>query len=82
MEYTLPYCRVGGIVVTLKKGGIAPEVSDALHAMDVLAGRIREMRGVTVDGLDDGRALVVVEKVKATPAKFPRRPGLPAKRPL
>ena len=82
MEYTLPYCRVGGIVVTLKKGGIEPEVSDALHAMDVLAGRIREMCGVTVDGLDDGRVLVVVDKVKPTPAKFPRRPGLPAKRPL
>ena len=82
MEYTLPYCRVGGIVVTLKKGGIEPEVSDALHAMDVLAGSIREMRGVTVDGLDDGRALVVVDKVKPTPAKFPRRPGMPAKRPL
>ena len=82
MEYTLPYCRVGGIVVTLKKGGIEPEVSNALHAMDVLAGRIREMRGVTVDGLDDGRALVVVDKIKPTPAKFPRRPGLPTKRPL
>ena len=82
MEYTLPYCRVGGIVVTLKKGGIEPEVSDALHAMDVLAGRIREMHGVTVDGLDDGRTLVVVDKVKPTPAKFPRRPGMPAKRPL
>ncbi len=82
MEYTLPYCRVGGIVVTLKKGGIEPEVSDAQHAMEVLAGRIREMRCVTVDGLDDGRALVVVDKVKPTPAKFPRRPGMPAKRPL
>ncbi|MCE2404629.1 MAG: 16S rRNA (guanine(527)-N(7))-methyltransferase RsmG [Dehalococcoidia bacterium] len=82
MEYTLPYCRIGGIVVTLKKGGIEPEVSDALHAMEVLAGRIREMRGVTVDGLEDGRALVVVDKVKPTPAKFPRRPGLPTKRPL
>jgi 16S rRNA (guanine527-N7)-methyltransferase len=82
MEYTLPYCRIGGIVVTMKKGGIEPEVSDALHAMDVLAGRIREMRGVTVGGLDDGRALVVVDKIKPTPAKFPRRPGLPAKRPL
>ena len=82
MEYTLPYCRVGGMVVTLKKGGIEPEVSDALHAVDVLAGRMREMRGVTVDGLDDGRTLVVVDKVKPTPAKFPRRPGMPAKRPL
>ena len=82
MEYTLPYCRTGGMVVTLKKGGVDTEVSDALHAMEVLAGRMRETRRVAVEGLDDGRVLVVVDKVKPTPAKFPRRPGLPAKRPL
>jgi 16S rRNA (guanine527-N7)-methyltransferase len=82
MELTLPYCRVGGQVVTLKKGDITSEVADSIHAMEVLAGRIREMRGVSVEGLDDGRVLVVVDKVKPTPAKYPRRPGLPAKRPL
>ena len=82
MEFTLPYCRVGGSVVSLKKGEIDAEVEASLHAMQVLGGRIREIRGVDVDGLRDGRVLVVVDKVKATPAKFPRRPGLPAKHPL
>ena len=82
MEITLPYCKVGGTVVTLKKGEIGPEVEASLHAMDVLGGQIRETRGVTLEGLEDGRALVVVEKVKPTPSKFPRRPGLPSKRPL
>ena len=82
MEYTLPYCRVGGTVVTLKKGEIDPEVAASLHAIRVLGGKIRETRGVEVNGLRDGRALVVVDKVKATPAKFPRRTGLPAKHPL
>ena len=82
MELTLPYCRVGGIVVTLKKGEIASEVVSSLHAMEVLGGRIRESRGVDVEGLRDGRLLVVVDKVKHTPAKFPRRPGLPRKHPL
>ena len=82
MEYTLPFCRVGGIVVTLKKGDIGLEVEAALHAMDVLGGRVRETRAVNVMGLMDARALVVVEKVKVTPPKFPRRPGLSAKRPL
>ena len=82
MELTLPFCRVGGSVVTLKKGKIAEEVADSIHAMEVLGGGVRETRGVTVGGLDDGRALVVVDKVKPTPAKFPRRPGLPTKHPL
>ena len=82
MEFTLPFCKVGGIVVTLKKGDIDSEVVTSLHAIDVLGGRIKEMRGVNVEGLNDGRTMVVVDKVKPTPAKFPRRPGLPAKRPL
>ena len=82
MELTLPYCRVGGIVVTLKKGEIGAEMVSALHAMDVLGGMIRETRGVDAEGLRDGRSLVVVDKVKPTPVKYPRRPGLPAKHPL
>ncbi len=82
MELTLPYCRVGGIVVTMKKGSFSSEVEASLHAMDVLGGGIRETRSVDTDGLRDGRALVVVEKLKPTPTKFPRRPGLPAKHPL
>ena len=82
MELTLPYCRVGGIVVTQKKGEIGSEVVGSLHAMEILGGRIRETRGVDVEGLRDGRSLVVVDKVKPTPTKFPRRPGLPAKHPL
>ena len=82
MEITLPFCRVGGFVVTLKKGEIDAEVAASLHAMEVLGGRIRETRSVDMEGLTDGRVLVVVDKVKPTPAKFPRRPGLPAKRPL
>lgn len=82
MEITLPYCRVGGIVVTAKKGEIDSELVASLHAMEVLGGGIRETRGVNLEGLQDGRALVVVEKVRPTPAKFPRRPGMPAKHPL
>lgn len=82
MEFTLPFCRVGGIVVTFKKGEIGPEMVASLHSMEVLGGRIRETSGVNVKGLQDGRGLVVVDKVKPTPAKFPRRPGLPSKHPL
>ena len=82
MEITLPYCRVGGSAITLKKGDIELEVQSSLHAMEVLGGRIRAAQGVDVEGLRDGRVLVVVDKVRPTPPKFPRRPGLPAKHPL
>ena len=82
MEYTLPFCRVGGTVVTLKKGDIKAEIEAAQHAIDVLGGRLGETRDVDLEGLRDDRLVVVVEKIKPTPSKFPRRPGLPAKHPL
>ena len=82
LEYTLPLCRLGGMVVALKHEDIQQELADAAHALDTLGGRLAEVRPVEVSGLTDRRVVVQVEKVKATPAKFPRRPGLPAKHPL
>ena len=82
MELTLPFCRNGGVVLTWKKGELDPEISLSLHAMDVLGGKLRQVATVDAAGLRDGRVLVVVDKLKSSPAKFPRRPGLPQKRPL
>ncbi len=82
-ELTLPYCRQGGTTAVLKKGAIEPEVSSSLHAMKVLGGELRQVVPVEgIDGLEDDRVLVVVDKVRPTPAKYPRRPGLPRKHPL
>ena len=82
MELTLPYCRSGGMVLVWKKGELEPEIGASLHAMDVLGGQLRDVRRVDVEGLRDGRVLVVVDKTKACPAKFPRRSGMPQKHPL
>ncbi len=82
MELTLPFCRPGGMVLTWKKGELGPEISDSLHAMDVLGGRLREVAPVEAKGLQNGRVIVLVEKLRASPAKFPRRSGVPQKRPL
>lgn len=81
-ELTLPFVRVGGLVALHKKGDIAAELSRAECAIGALGGRLREVKRVAAAHLDDGRALVVLDKVGATPSKFPRRPGMPAKRPL
>ena len=81
-ELTLPFCKPGGIVVAHKKGDISQELEDAQNAIAVLGGRLADIRPVSVTGLEDDRALVVVEKVSPTPARYPRRPGIPKKRPL
>jgi 16S rRNA (guanine527-N7)-methyltransferase len=82
VELTLPFCAVGGCCIALKKGDIAVEVSQAQKAIDVMGGRLREIKPVTLAEFDDNRCLVIIDKVKSTPAPYPRRAGLPEKRPL
>jgi 16S rRNA (guanine527-N7)-methyltransferase len=81
-ELTLPFCAVGGSFVSQKKGDIEAELSSASRAITVLGGNLREVRKVALEEFGDKRWLVVVDKVKPTPRQYPRRPGIPAKRPL
>ena len=81
LEYTLPFCRVGGRVVLLKRG-IEDELAVAARTLDLLGGRLVDIYPVLIPGLNDGRVIVSVDKVEATPDRYPRRPGLPVKRPL
>ena len=81
LEYTLPFCCVGGRVA-LPKRGIKEELAGAASALEALGGRLSDIHPVQVSGLDDGRVVVVVDKIQPTPDRYPRRPGMPAKRPL
>lgn len=82
LELTLPFLRVGGLLVAQRRGDLAAEIAAAAFACQTLGGGPARIVLVTLPALADGRALVVVEKAAATPAAYPRRPGVPAKRPL
>ncbi len=82
VELALPFCAVGGSFIAQKKGDIKSELSQAAYAISVLGGRLREVRPVDLEEFADERYLVVIDKVSPTPPKYPRRPGIPAKRPL
>ncbi|MEE8443148.1 MAG: 16S rRNA (guanine(527)-N(7))-methyltransferase RsmG [Dehalococcoidia bacterium] len=82
LEFTLPFCCLGGQAILQKKGDIMPEVAEATGALGELGGRLLKLETVPEEVLDGQRKLVVVEKVAPTPAKYPRRAGIPAKRPL
>ncbi len=81
LEYTLPFCRLGGRVA-LSKRNIEKELAGAAGALEVLGGCLGHIYPVQVSGLDDDRVVVSVDKIEATPDGYPRRPGIPAKRPL
>ncbi len=82
VEYLLPLVRVGGRVLAQKGEGAMAEVHAADEAIRILGGHVRRLVPVDLHGVAETRYLVVVDKVATTPARYPRRPGVPAKRPL
>ncbi|MFQ5826479.1 MAG: 16S rRNA (guanine(527)-N(7))-methyltransferase RsmG [Dehalococcoidia bacterium] len=81
-ELGLPLCRVGGALIAQKKGEVTEEIEKAAPAIEVLGGRLREVKRLDLEELGEERSLVVIEKVSPTPQSYPRRPGLPSRRPL
>jgi len=82
VELTLPFCAIGGSFIAQKKGDIAQEVKDAARAIEIMGGRLGDVRRVELEEFADERWLVVIDKVAPTPDKYPRHPGIPAKRPI
>lgn len=81
-EYLLPLIRRGGYALA-QKGEAAPaETQAAERAVRRLGGELHQIIPVELPGVVEPRYLVVFKKVAATPARFPRRPGVPAKSPL
>jgi len=82
IELTLPFCAVGGLFIAQRKGDIESELSPAGKAISTLGGSLKELKRITMEEFSDNRCLVVIEKTSPTPDKYPRRPGMPSKKPL
>jgi 16S rRNA (guanine527-N7)-methyltransferase len=82
VEYLLPLVKVGGVVLALKGAGGPAEAAAAEHALRLIGGRIRHLRQVTLPGVVEERYIIVIDKVAVTPDKYPRRVGVPTKKPL
>jgi 16S rRNA (guanine527-N7)-methyltransferase len=81
-EYLIPLARIGGTVLAQKGESGPAEAQSAEEAMRLLGGKLKQLIPVNLPGVADDRYLVVVEKVAATPPKYPRKPGIPMKQPL
>jgi 16S rRNA (guanine527-N7)-methyltransferase len=82
VELALPFCTLGGRFVAQKKGDIEVEIKQSHKAIEVMGGRLREIKTVGLEKSGEKRCLIIIDKIKATPAAYPRRPGMPAKRPI
>ena len=81
-EYLIPLVKVGGNFLAQKGESGPAEAQSAEEVMKLLGGKLKQLIPIHLPGVADDRYLVVVEKVAATPPKFPRKPGIPMKQPL
>jgi len=81
-EYLLPLARIGGRCLALKGESAHQEAAEAGHAIRVLGGKLAQITAVELPGVAETHYLVEIEKVSATPPQYPRRAGLPSKKPL
>ncbi len=82
LEYLIPLLRVGGVAIAQKGESGPSEATQAQPALAILGGELQRVVPVELPGGSESRYLIVVKKINETPAKYPRRPGIAAKRPL
>ena len=81
-ELCLPFVKVGGVFAAMKGPDCAEELKDAENAIKLLGGRVREVITYTVPQTDITHSLVIIEKVKPTHPKYPRKWAQIKKQPL
>jgi len=81
-EYLIPLAQIGGSILAQKGESGPAEAQSAEEAVKLLGGKLKQLIPVHLPGVADDRYLVVMEKVAATPLKYPRKPGIPMKQPL
>lgn len=81
-EYCLPFVKVGGRFIPYKADGCDEEVKTASKAVNILGGKIWKIESYVIPDTDICRKFVVIDKLRNTSAKYPRKAGLPTKEPL
>jgi len=81
-EYLLPLVKIGGTVLAQKGENAPAEAQSSEKAMKLLGGKLKQLIPINLPGVADDRYLVLIDKIAATPPKYPRSAGMAAKMPL
>lgn len=81
-EYLIPVARIGGKCICMKGSDVAEEVDNGKNAVSILGGKIEKIDEFVLPDSDISRCVVVIDKVRCTPNRFPRKAGIPSKEPL
>jgi len=82
VELMIPLLAPGGLLIAWKGPAAKDEIASAAHALQELAAEVEDRRSYAIPGGDEHRELVLIRRVGPLPDRYPRRAGIPEKRPL
>ncbi len=82
VEYLIPFIKIGGICICMKGQDVEEEINDSKRAIELLGGRIKKVDEFYLPDSDMKRNIVIIEKIRSTNKRYPRKAGLPSKEPL
>ena len=82
VEYMLPFVKIGGKCICMKGNNISEELKNAEKAINILGGELEKIDNFVLPGLDLERNIIIIKKIKNTSLKYPRKAGIPSKKPL
>lgn len=81
-EYLIPLVKINGNCICMKGSEVSEEINSSKNAINVLGGKIIIIDEFKLVGSEFNRNVIVINKCKNTPNKYPRKAGIPAKEPL
>ena len=81
-EYCIPFVRINGFFAAWKGPAAAEEAENAENALSVLGGKRQTIETYALPDSSETRTIILTKKTAATPEKYPRKAGIPSKRPL
>lgn len=81
-EYLIPLVKINGKCICMKASDVEEEINQAKNAINVLGGTIEKIEEFKLPESDIGRTIIIINKQKQTPNKYPRKAGTPSKEPI
>lgn len=81
-EYCIPFVKEDGFFISYKAGESEEEINNSKNAIKILGGKINKVEEFVLPGTDVSRVFVFIRKLELTDKKYPRKAGVPAKKPL
>lgn len=81
-EYLIPLVKIGGKSICMKGSNIQEELEQSRNAINVLGGKIEMIDSFKLPDTSYERNIVIIDKIKSTPLKYPRKAGTPAREPI